>query len=261
MERIDFKTGTFYQGDCFEVLETLPAGSVDMILNDPPYGTTACAWDSILPLPDMWAAYWRVLKANGPAVLTAAQPFTSALVMSAPDVFRYLWLWDKISVTGFANAKKQPLRHVEDVAVFYRSLPTYNAQGLQPFNKVRKNSATDGGATVKGEHLSNGRGSLRTAGLEREQEFTNWPRQLLQIGRERGFHPTQKPVALFEYLIKTYTDPGEIVLDPTAGSGTAAVAAIQSGRRWVCVERDPEYFFKACARVYEAEAALARQAS
>lgn len=106
-DRVDFKTGVFYQGDCFEVLETLPAGSVDMILNDPPYGTTACAWDSILPLPDMWAAYWRVLKANGPAVLTAAQPFTSALVMSAPDVFRYLWLWDKISVTGFANAKKK----------------------------------------------------------------------------------------------------------------------------------------------------------
>ena len=118
MDRIDFKTGTFYLGDCFDVMATLSAGSVDMVLNDPPYGTTACAWDSILPLDKMWAEYWRLLKANGAAVLTASQPFTTTLIGSELERFRYCWYWDKIGVTGFANAKKQPLRNVEDVTIF-----------------------------------------------------------------------------------------------------------------------------------------------
>lgn len=220
-----------------------------MILCDLPYGTTACSWDSVLPFDRLWTEYWRIAKPNAAVVLTASQPFTSALVMSATREFRYSWVWDKISVTGFANAKKQPLRHIEDCLVFYKKPPVFNAQNLIPLNKLRKNSASVGGATVKGEHLSNGRGSLRTAGLERTQEFTNYPRQRLEIGREKGFHPTQKPVALFEYLIRTYTNEGDLVLDNCAGSGTTAVAAENASRRWICIERDPDYYAKAVDRV------------
>lgn len=237
-------SGVWHIGDTFDVMRTLPSASVDMILCDLPYGMTVCSWDSVLPFDQLWAEYWRIAKPGAAIVLTAAQPFTSALVMSQPERFRYVWIWDKVSVTGFANAKKQPLRHVEDCLVFYRSPPTYNPQDLKPLNKVRKNSASDGG-----EHLSNGRGSLRTAELTREQEFTNYPKQRLEISRERGSHPTQKPVALFEYLIRTYTNPGDTVLDNTAGSGTTAVAAEQSGRRWICIERDEEYSMRAIARL------------
>jgi len=245
-ERIDFKTGTFYLGDCFEVLAALPAGNVDMILNDPPYGTTQNKWDSVLPLPDMWAAYWRVLKANGPAVMTAAQPFTSALVMSQVERFKYGCTWDKKNPTGFLNAKKQPLRVTEDVCVFAAAQTTYN-----PLMEVRGKPRKKGGYNKPG-------GSENYGSFEDVQSFSNeyYPTNLISISnadRLGKFHPTQKPVALFEYLIRTYTNPGELVLDPTAGSGTTAVAAINSGRRWICVERDPEYFFKACARVYDAE--------
>lgn len=249
MSQWDLGAGCWFWADTFDAMAQLPDGSVDMILCDLPYGTTACSWDTVIPFEPLWREYWRVCKPNAAVVLTASQPFTSALIMSQPDFFRYLWVWDKISVTGFANAKRQPLRHSEDCLVFYRTPPSYFPQGLEPLGKTRKNSATDGGATVKGTHTSNGAGALRTAGLERTQEFTNYPRQRLEIGRERGFHPTQKPVALFEYLIRTYTNPGELVLDNTAGSGTTAIAAEQSGRRWVCIERDLDYSLAAMDRI------------
>lgn len=248
MERIDFQTGTFYQGDCFDVLATLPAGSVDMILNDPPYGTTQNKWDSVLPLPDMWAAYWRLLKANGPAVMTAAQPFTSVLGASCIDALRYEWIWRKTNATGHLNARRQPMREHESALVFCRDAPPYYPQDLVPYNKTTKRS-------------HKGSANYGSFNAENFQEWTNYPKSILTFGYDAAkMHPTQKPVALFEYLIKTYTNPGELVLDPTAGSGTTAVAAIHAGRRWICVERDPEYFFKACARVYEVEAELARQA-
>lgn len=239
-----------HNGDCLEIMPTLAAGSIDMILCDLPYGTTACAWDSVIPIDRLWKEYWRALKPNGAVVLTAAQPFTTALIASQMKHFRYCWYWSKKAVTGFANAKKQPLRCVEDVVVFYRSLPTYNPQGLIPFNKVRKNSATVGGATVKGDHLSNGKGSLRTAGLEREQEFTNYPRQLIEFSRDSSkVHPTQKPVALMEYLIRTYTKEGDTVLDNTMGSGTTGVACRNTGRRFIGIERDEAYFAIASDRI------------
>lgn len=247
------RNGEFLLGDCFEHMRNIPDGSIDMVLCDLPYGTTACAWDTILPFEQLWAEYWRITKPNAAVVLTASQPFTSALIMSEPRNFRYTWVWDKISVTGFANAKLQPLRHLEDVCIFYQSRPTYKPQGLRPLGKTRKNNATDGGATVKGVHLSNGRGSLRTPGLLREQEFTNYPRQRLEIARTKGIHPTQKPVALFEYLIRTYTDEGMTVLDNTAGSGTTAIAAERSGRRWICIERDETYYWRAVARVLDGQ--------
>jgi site-specific DNA-methyltransferase (adenine-specific) len=248
--KLPAKNGEMWMGDCLELMRDVPSGSVDMILCDLPYGTTACSWDSIIPFEPLWEQYWRIAKPNAAVVLTAAQPFTSALVMSQIDRFKYVWVWDKVAVTGFANAKRQPLRNIEDVCVFGIGQQTYNPQGLTVMNKLRKNSATDGGATVKGQHLSNGKGSLRTPGLERNQEFTNYPRQLLSISRDSDkIHPTQKPVALFEYLIKTYTNPGDIVLDNCIGSGTTAVAAENTGRRWLGIERDEGYFIKAWTRV------------
>lgn len=222
----------------------LAAGSVDLILCDLPYGTTACSWDAIIPFDRLWAEYRRILRGNGAIVLTAAQPFTTALIASNLSEFRYCWYWDKRAVTGFANAKLQPLRCVEDVVVFYRSRPTYNPQGLLRISKTRSNSAKVGGDTVRTNTVaSSGKGSLRTAGAEYVQEFTNYPKQLLEISRDREkVHPTQKPVALMEYLIRTYTNPGDVVLDNCMGSGTTGVAARNTGRRFIGIERDPGYF-------------------
>lgn len=247
---IKIGNGQIALGDCLDVMRSVPSASVDMILCDLPYGTTACSWDSVIPFEPLWREYWRIAKPNAAVVLTAAQPFTSALIMSQIDRFKYVWVWDKVAVTGFANAKRQPLRNVEDVCVFGTGQQTYNPQGLTVMNKLRKNSATVGGATVKGQHLSNGKGSLRTPGLERNQEFTNYPRQLLTISRDsEKIHPTQKPVALFEYLIKTYTNVGDVVMDNCLGSGTTAIAAENTGRRWIGIERDPTYFGAACERI------------
>ena len=242
--------GQIALGDCLDVMRSVPSASVDMILCDLPYGTTACSWDSVIPFEPLWSEYWRIVKPNAAVVLTASQPFTSALIMSQIDRFKYVWVWDKVAVTGFANAKRQPLRNVEDVCVFGIGQQTYNPQGLTVMNKLRKNSATVGGATVKGQHLSNGKGNLRTPGLERNQEFTNYPRQLLSISRDSDkLHPTQKPVALFEYLIRTYTNEGDTVMDNCMGSGTTAIAAENTGRRWIGIERDPGYFGAACERI------------
>jgi len=258
IERVDFKTGTFYLGDCFDVMATLPSGGVDMVLNDPPYGTTACSWDSVLPLPETWAAYWRLVKPNAAIVMTAIQPFTTTLIASQIGRFKYCWVWKKSRPSGFAQARNMPLKNYEDVAVFSagvtvhasqseRRMP-YNPQGLEVFDEPKvyeKKSYSDSAFSKRPSH---GR---------YEQKEGNFPRQVLDFPSEGStVHPTQKPVALFEYLIRTYTNPGELVLDNTAGSGTTAIAAIQSGRRWICIERDPGYFEKAIARVWDAEAAL-----
>jgi len=240
------------QGDCLDKMKDIPDGSVDMVLADPPYGTTACKWDSVIPLEPMWEQLKRVIKPKGAIVMTASQPFTTTLIASNMKMFKYCWVWDKISVTGFANAKRQPLRHIEDVVIFCKKATFYNPQGLKVVNKKRKNSATDGGQTLKSEHISNGKGALRTAGLERTQKFTNYPRQRLEIPRESStMHPTQKPVALMEYLIKTYTNEGEMVLDFTMGSGTTGVACKNLNRNFIGIELDEEYFKIAEKRIDE----------
>jgi site-specific DNA-methyltransferase (adenine-specific) len=230
--------------DCLVAMKAIPSASVDMVLCDLPYGTTACAWDAVIPLTDLWREYRRVAKLNAALVLTAAQPFTTTLIASNISEFRYCWYWDKKAVTGFANAKMQPLRCVEDIVVFYSRRPTYNPQGLIRINKTRENSATVGGDSVRGDTAaSSGKGSMRTAGAAYVQEFTGYPKQLLEVSRDREkLHPTQKPVALFEYLIRTYTNEGDTVLDNTMGSGTTGVACQKTGRSFIGIERDPEYF-------------------
>ena len=239
------------QGDCLERMKEIPDGSVDMILCDLPYGTTSCAWDSVIKFELLWECYWRSLKLNGAVVLTAAQPFTTQLIASQIKQFKYCWYWMKPGVTGFANAKKQPLRCIEDIAVFYRTPPTYNPQGLVYAPKVKKNTASVGGETLRADVTeSEGKGALRTPGAEYVQEFTNYPRQTLNFAQtDKKVHPTQKPVALMEYLIKTYTNKGEMVLDSCIGSGSTGVACANTGRKFIGIEQDEKYFSIASERI------------
>lgn len=248
------------QGDCLELMRDIPDGSVDLVLCDLPYGTTACTWDSVIPFDLLWAEYHRVTKSTSAIVLTAAQPFTTALIASNIDRFKYCWYWNKNKITGFANAKKQPLRCVEDVVVFYAKPPSYNPQGLQKLGKKKRNGSSVGGDTLRADvDSSAGRGSLRTAGAEYIQEFTGYPRQILEVDSElKTVHPTQKPVALMEYLVRTYTNEGDTVLDNCMGSGTTGVACVRTGRRFIGMERDAHYFGIAQERINrELEAACA----
>ena len=232
-------------GDCLERMAEIADGSVDLVLTDPPYGTTACKWDAVIPFEPMWEHVWRVLKPNGAAVFTASQPFTSALVMSQANRFKYQWVWCKSRVTGFMQAKNQPLRKHEDVLVFGRFKSSaqhfagcYNAQGISSVGKVT---------------YSNKRGKDHFTGDRRNgtaESSTGYPTTQLKVDSEtKTIHPTQKPVALMEYLIRTYTNPGETVLDFTMGSGTTGVACVDTGRRFIGIERDPAYFAIAQSRI------------
>lgn len=236
--------GRFMLGDCLERMAELPDASVDMILCDLPYGTTQNKWDSVIPFDVLWREYWRVAKQGAAAVLTASQPFTSNLIGSAIKEFKHAWVWEKSRFANQMAAKIQPLKIHEDVVVFGKGKITYNPQGLIEVNKTTK----------QGSKITDniGGGARATSYV---QTHTNYPRSILRFASEGStVHPTQKPVALFEYLIRTYTDEGMTVLDNCAGSGTTAIAAERTGRNWVCIERDPEYYAKACARV-EAEVA------
>jgi len=238
-------------GDCLDVMQGIPDGSVDMVCTDPPYGTTACKWDSVIPFEPMWAQLKRIVKPNGAIVLTASQPFTSALVMSNVEMFKYDWVWQKTRPTGVLNAKIQPLRDKEDVLVFYSKQPSYNPQGLLQVNKMVGTGAT------KANSLGNATGKITQTDTGKYlQKYGNYPRQTLVFkGASKTIHPTQKPVALMEYLIKTYTNAGETVLDFTMGSGTTGVAAANTGRRFIGIESDPDYFTVAQARIRKAQAA------
>lgn len=228
-----------YNGDCLEIMKSIPDGSVDMVLADPPYGTTACKWDSVIPFEPMWEQLKRVTKNNGAIVMTASQPFTSALVMSNVKMFKYNWVWKKSKATGHLNAKRVPMSDFEDVIVFYWSQPNYNPQGLIPYNKITRRG---GNGDCYGD-----------SGKQNLQEFTNYPRRTLEIASEgKTVHPTQKPVALMEYLIKTYTNEGETVLDFTMGSGTTGVACKNLNRNFIGIELDGNYFKIAKKRIEEA---------
>ena len=230
-------------GDCLDVMQGIPDGSVDMVCTDPPYGTTACKWDSVIPFEPMWAQLKRIVKPNGAIVLMASQPFTSALVMSNVGMFRYDLKWIKTQATGFYNANRMPLRAHEDILVFYRSLPSYNPQKTAGEPYVQKRGSASN--VYQGKDLSV---TVNETGMRHPLSWRVFQRDADKT------HPTQKPVALMEYLIKTYTNPGETVLDFTMGSGTTGVAAANTGRRFIGIERDPDYFTIASARVQKAQA-------
>ena len=238
-------------GDCLEVMQGIPDGSVDAVICDPPFGTTACKWDSVIPFEPMWAQLKRIVKPNGAIVLMASQPFTSALVMSNVAMFRYQWIWEKNKATGHLNAKKRPLVSHEDVVVFSKATTNYFPQGL-----VEKETPS----ISKGDRGRKGVGSsgdcYGAATKDAVQTHGNYPRSVIKftVDMKAEFHPTQKPVALMEYLIRTYTNPGETVLDFTCGSGTTGVAAANTARRFIGIERDPDYFQIASAHIQKAQA-------
>ena len=239
-------------GDCLERMKEIPDGSVDMILTDPPYGTTACKWDSIIPLEPMWEQLKRVIKPNGAIVMTASQPFTSILVCSNLKMFKYDWVWQKSRPTGVLNAKKQPLRDKEDVLVFYNKQPIYNPQGIE-----YKGCYVGTGAT-KANQQGNATGKItQTKDGKYFQENGNYPRQV-QFFKSDGktIHPTQKPVDLMEYMIKTYTNEDETVLDFTMGSGTTGVACVNLNRKFIGIELDDAYFNKSKDRILKTQNSL-----
>jgi site-specific DNA-methyltransferase (adenine-specific) len=224
-----------YCGDCLEVMKDIPDGSIDMILCDLPYGTTACKWDTIIPFEPLWEQYKRIIKDNGAIVLTSSQPFTSALVMSNIKMFKYEWIWVKNSGSGFLNASKMPMKKHENIVVFYKKLPTYNPQNLLVHNKIIKTRKTFSKETALGSI------GVKNLGKEYLSKFTNFPISVQFCEEEKLLHPTQKPVALFEYLIKTYTNEGDLVLDNCAGSGTTGVACKNLNRNFILIEKEPEY--------------------
>jgi site-specific DNA-methyltransferase (adenine-specific) len=223
-------------GDCLERMKEIPSSSVDMVLADPPYGTTQCKWDSVIDLPAMWRELGRVCKPNAAIVMTAAQPFSSILGASNVRDLRYSWVWEKSAATGHLNAKRMPMKNHEDVLVFYKKQPTYNPQGIQAFGKVTRRGG-NGGCYGK-------------SGVENLQEFTNYPRTIQKFASEgKTVHSTQKPVSLMEYLIKTYTNNGDTVLDFCMGSGTTGVACINTDREFIGMEMDADIFQVATDRI------------
>lgn len=235
MSNIDLR-----QGDCLAEMDKLieRGVKVDMILTDPPYGTTACKWDSVIPFEPMWAELKRIIKPNGAIVLFGGEPFSSALRMSNIKNYKYDWIWVK-SPTGFLNAKKMPMKSVENITIFYRKLPTYNPQGIIKIkDKTIRNHSTKINRTSVGLSTHNG-GRL---GNSYTQSFTGYPAQTLMFSNEKGYHPTQKPVALLEYLIRTYTLDGETVLDFTMGSFSTAIACLNTKRSFIGIEKDAHYF-------------------
>ena len=223
-----------YQMDCLDGMKLIPDKSIDMILCDLPYGTTACKWDTVIPFEPLWEQYERIIKDNGAIVLTASQPFTSALIMSNPKIYRYGWVWDKVGISNPMMAKKQPLKQHEDICVFYKKQSLYNpemTEGKQWHRGGKKEHKTD---TLGNSVLINN-GSDKTN--------LKYPKSIIQFpntNKMQNIHPTQKPVELFTYLIKTYTNESEIILDNCMGSGTTAASTINN-RKWVGFETESKY--------------------
>ena len=220
-----------FEGDCLKYLKQFPDNSIDMVLCDLPYGTTQNKWDSVIPLSKLWKEYERVVKDNGAIVLTSQGLFTAQLMMSNPKMFKYKWIWEKSKPTNFLNAKKQPLRKYEDVCVFYKKQPTYNPQMTkgEPYNKgIRKNQ------------LSGSYGDFQPVHVHSDGE--RYPIDIFYFktaeSEGRVIHPTQKPIELGRYLVRTYSNPGDLILDNTFGSGSFLIAALLEGRNFVGIEKN-----------------------
>lgn len=234
-----------YHGDCLEIMKGIPDKSVDMVLADLPYGTTQNRWDIVIPFEPLWEQYRRVCKKNAAICLFGQMPFSAALVMSNPREFRYEWIWQKAQGSGFLNANRMPLRAHENILVFYETLPTYNPQK----GKAKPYKAKSGEKTSS--NYGKFDGSWHTA-----NNGDRYPVDILRFPAVRGDHPTQKPVPLLEYLIRTYTNEGETVLDNCMGSGSTGVACVNTGRDFIGIELDETYFKIAEQRINEARKAV-----
>lgn len=233
------------KGDCLELMKDIPDKSIDAIICDLPYGTTACKWDTIIPFEPLWEQYKRIIKDNGVITLTAGQPFTSKLVVSNIDMFKYEWIYQKEKGVNFITANKKPMFCHENILIFYKKQPTYNPQktiGL-PYTKKQKY------AESRETHPS------ITKSLDKKSNGERFPITIQRFKRDKvqKMHPTQKPVALMEYLVKTYTNENDIVLDNTMGSGTTGVACVNLNRNFIGMELDEKYFDIATTRIYEAQ--------
>ena len=259
-----------YKGDCLEKMKETSDSSVDLILADLPYGTTdrngkggsrVYKWDSVIPLDKLWEQYKRILKRNGSVVLTADQPFTSQLVLSNLEWFKYEWIWKKSRTTGFFHANYRPMKCTEDILVFseggaasasaksVKGNMVYNPQGLIEKRVKKRNSRARLGKMLGNESFV-GKNNKGLGNSEYEQKWTNYPSEILEFAIETGTpHPTQKPVPLMEYLIRTYSNEGEIVLDNTMGSGTTGIAAIKSERNFIGIEKEQEFFELSLERI------------
>lgn len=235
---------TIHKGDCLELMPKLIKDkSIDMIFCDLPYGTTQNKWDSVIPLDKLWSEYERVIKDNGAIVLFSAEPFTSVLINSNPKLYRYDLIWDKKLSSGFLNSKRMPLRRHEQIIVFYKKLPTYNPQ-METRGKVRKKGIT----TETGKHTSN-YGKFKNTVSENN---TYYPTSILEFSnanRSEKVHPTQKPLSLIEYMIRTYTNEGDLILDNACGSGTTGLGAKNLKRDYIMIEQDPDIYEIACKRL------------
>lgn len=245
------KLNEIYLGDCLDVMNDIPDGSIDMILADLPYGTTACKWDSIIPFEPLWEQYERVVKQNGAIVLTAAQPFTSALVLSNPKMYKQSLVYLKTRPTNVFNAKKQFMKWHEDILVFYKKSPVFNPQ-------MRTDGQFSGAKIQRNNHNRENGIFGKTGEIKDYVHEANgglfYPKTILEysnVNKHKNIHPTQKPTELFEYLIKTYTNEENVVLDNVAGSGTTAIACLNTGRNYILIEKDEHYYQVAKQRIEE----------
>lgn len=247
-------SNSLINADCLEGMKYIADKSIDMVLCDLPYGTTACKWDIIIPFDKLWEQYERIIKPNGVILLFGVEPFSSYLRLSNIKLYRYDWVWDKINTTNFANVKKMPLNCYEIISVFYKSLPIYNPQmskadvkNIRPKRQISKNKSET---------------NKTASGLRKASETVDitlrYPRKIIRISNQLSdcntnnrVHPTQKPVELFEYLIKTYTNEGDLVLDNTSGSGTTAIACLNTNRQYILMEQEQSYYEICLNRIKE----------
>ena len=237
-----------HHGDCLDIMPLIPDKSIDMILCDLPYGTTACKWDSVIPFEPLWKQYERIIKDNGAIVLNGSQPFTSALIISNIKNFKYCWVWEKTMATGGIHAKNKPLKTHEDICVFSKGTTVHEGQSKnrmaylpqmevgKPYKKLRKSGSLKSLSQIapRKSHIN----------FEKINKGERYPKSIIKISNpnNNSLHPTQKPVALMEYLIKTYTNEGQTVLDNCMGSGTTGVACKMLGRKFIGIEKDEKYF-------------------
>ena len=230
------------KGDCLEVMKEIKSESIDAIICDPPYGTTACKWDSVIDFDLMWEQLNRIIKKNGAIILFGSEPFSSALRMSNIKNYSYDWVWEKSKPVGHLNANRKPMNKFENIIIFSKKQPTYNPQGITPI-KPKKITRTN-----KGGIYGN------SAGMASVQKYTGYPRNIISFKSVNGKnHPTQKPVLLMEYLIKTYTNENEIVLDFTMGSGSTGVGCVNTNRQFIGIEQDENYYNIAVQRLEDAK--------
>lgn len=238
------------QGDCLDKFKEIEDNSIDMVLTDPPYGKTACEWDSVIDFNNMWDELKRIIKNNSAIVMTATQPFTTFLINSNIDMFRYCWIWFKNTTSGFQHSKRMPLRNYEDIVVFYNKQPTYNPiKEKRDQNEKSKNRLKYKFTTKKGNNITQKVKKIEYKPEDIELRYPTMVKKFNSVPTSNKFHPTQKPVELMEYLIKTYTNENDIILDFAMGSGTTGVACKKLNRDFIGIEKDQEIFNTAKKRI------------